>query len=348
MSTTTALRNRAVRLGEYPEGVVDPDIFELTESEVPALADGQVLLQIHYTTVDPAMRIYMDPGSIIGNNEDLASTFVRKGEVIRAWVVGEVVASRSPRFPVGSFARDIMGNAGVQEYAILDDSALVPIDPERAPLSAYITTLGMPGLTAYMGIVDIARPKAGETVVISSAAGGVGSIAGQIAKTLGCRVIGIAGGAEKCRYVVEKMGFDGCIDYKAGKLDEALDAHCPDRIDIYFDNVGGAMLDSCIARIATHGRVVGCGAIAAYNGEIEPLRNYLTLLTRQARWESFTYYHLAADLDRMERATQQLADWLKSGAIRQEEQIFEGIEQFGTALRQMYDGATIGKVILKV
>ena len=342
------LINRAIRLREYPEGMVDPDIFDLTESAVADLADGQVLLRVEYATVDPAMRIYMDPSSFIGKNEDLTSTFIRKGEVIRAWVVGEVVASRSARFPVGSYARDIMGNAGVQQYAVLDEAGIVPVDPARAPLSAYITVLGMPGLTAYMGMVDVARPKPGETVVISSAAGGVGSIAGQIAKALGCRVIGIAGGPEKCRYVVETLGFDACIDYKAGNLDAALDAHCPDLIDIYFDNVGGAMLDSCIARLATHGRVIGCGGIAAYNGEIEPLRNYMNLLTRQARWESFTYYHLAADPERMEQATTQLAGWLSSGAIRQEEQVFEGVESFGTAIRKMYDGATIGKVILKI
>jgi NADPH-dependent curcumin reductase len=348
MSISTQRRNRFVCLAEYPDGMVESDIFDIVETPVRDLGDGEVAIAVRFTTVDPAMRIYMDPNSIIGGNENLEGTFVRKGDIIRAWIVGEVVASRSDRFPVGSFARDIVGNGGIQEYTVLHEDEIVSVDPDQAPLQAHVNVLGMPGLTAYRGIVDVARPKPGETVVVSAAAGGVGSIAGQIAKALGCRVIGIAGGAEKCRHVVENLGFDGCIDYKTGDLGAALDEQCPNRIDVYFDNVGGPMLDTCIPRIASRGRVIGCGAIATYNGEIEPLRNYTTLLAPQARWECFSYYDFAPDHEGIRRATDQLARWIASGTIRQQEHVFKGIESFGTAIRAMYQGETTGKVILEV
>ena len=348
MTVLTQFRNRYVCLAEYPEGMVESDIFDIGEAPVRELEDGEVVIAVRYTTVDPAMRIYMDPGSIIGGNENLESTFIRKGDIIRAWIAGEVVASRSARFPVGSFARDIVGNGGVQDYSVLHEDEIVPVDLAQGPLRSHVNVLGMPGLTAYRGIVDVARPKSGETVVVSAAAGGVGSIAGQIAKALGCRVIGIAGGAAKCRHVVESFGFDSCIDYKAGDLGAALDEHCPNRIDVYFDNVGGPILDACISRIASRGRVIGCGAIATYNGEIEPLRYYTTLLARQGRWECFSYYDFAADREGIKRATDQLAAWIKSSAIRQQEHVFKGIESFGTAIHAMYVGNTIGKVILEI
>ncbi|WP_242128684.1 NADP-dependent oxidoreductase [Sphingobium sp. Sx8-8] len=341
--------NSQVRLNSYPRDVVRADNFMLaTDVPIRPLEAGEVLLQVRYISVDPAMRIYMDPNSFIASNPDLAHTFVRKGDIVRAWVVGEVVESRSAAFPVGSFARDIGGGGGVQAYSIQNEAALAPADSELAPLEAYLGILGMVGLTAYAGLVEVGEPRPGDTLLVSGAAGGVGGIVGQIGKAMGCRVIGIAGGPEKCGHVTGFLGFDACIDHRAGSLDDALAQVCPDGIDIYFDNVGGKMLDACLAHIRTRARIVACGAISAYQGDVAPLRNHMHVLMRQARWEAFSSYEVYADPLRFARAEAQLAAWYGDGTLRAEHRVFDGLENFVPALQAIYAGTTRGKVMLRL
>lgn len=344
----TALRNRQCRLAAYPEGMIDDGNVSFVDAPLPTPGPDEVLLAIRYISVDPALRLYMDPDSFLGRNPKRRSLMMRAGDVMRAWVAGEVVASNSPAFPVGSFARDLMGVGGVQAYAALPAAGLVAVDPGRAPLSAYLGVLGMPGITAYAGVVDVGQARAGETMVVSGAAGAVGGIAGQVGKALGCRVIGIAGGPEKCAWVVDELGFDACIDYRVGDLDGALARHCPEGIHIYFDNVGGAVLDACLNHLAMQARIVGCGFISGYNEEIAPLRNYMELLSHQARWECFSYFNLAREPERCAHMVDVLAGWLASGAIRQEEQVFPGLEGFVPAMRDIYAGRNRGKVLLRV
>jgi hypothetical protein len=348
MLATRKLRNRQIQLVSYPNGMIREDNIAVVDAPLRDLKDGEVLLAVRYISIDPALRIYIDPNSFIGSSDNLDFVLIKVGDVIRAWVVGEVIASNSAAFPVGSFARDIHGGAGVQEYCIVDHSGLTRADPAKAPLQAYLSVLGMTGLTAYGAMAEVGRPKPGETVVVSAAAGAVGGIAGQIAKLLGCRVIGIAGGQEKCAYVQHKLGFHACIDHQKGGLSTALDQHCPDGIDVYFDNVGGTVLDACLAKLAVHARVIGCGAISAYGGETVPLYNYLNLLARQARWQTFSYHEMAENAGRCSQATENLAAWISSGTIRHDEHIFVGLGNFVPALRAIYDGRTVGKTVLSV
>jgi len=346
--TGTALRNRQCRLAAYPQGTIRSEDVAFVDSPVPALGTDEVLLAVHYISVDPALRLYMDPESFLGRNPKRRSLMMQVGDVMRAWVVGEVIASNSPDFPPGSFARDIMGVGGVQAYTILPGSALVAVDSERAPLTAYLGVLGMPGLTAYAGVVDVGQARAGEVMVVSGAAGAVGGIAGQVAKAEGCRVIGIAGGPDKCAYVERELGFDSCIDHKAGDLDGVLGRLCPEGIDIYFDNVGGALLDACLDHLAMQARIVGCGFISGYSEEIAPLRNYMNLLSHQARWECFSYFNLVREPERCARAIEILTQWLTSGAVRHHEQVFAGLESFVPAMREIYSGRNKGKVMLSL
>ena len=249
--------NTQVRLAKRPSGLPTDDVWEVTTEAVPEPAEGEFLLRTEYVSLDPAMRGWMNEGrSYIPP--------VGIGEVMRAGVVGEVVASRNDRFPEGAH---VVATTGVQEFAVSDGKGVQVVDGGRAPLPTYLGTLGMTGLTAYFGLLDVGRPEAGETVVVSGAAGATGSVAGQIAKIKGCRVVGIAGGAEKCRTVVEELGFDACLDYKAGDLKAGLRREAPDRVDVYFDNVGGEVLDAVLPGLAMHGCVVLCGAISQYNAD---------------------------------------------------------------------------------
>lgn len=344
----TSLRNRQCRLAAYPQGMIGDGDVTFVDAPMPTPGADEVLLAIRYISVDPALRLYMDPDSFLGRNPKRRSLMMQVGDVMRAWVVGEVVASNSPDFPPGSFARDLMGVGGVQAYAALPASGLVAVDPARAPLSAYLGVLGMPGLTACAGVVDIGQARAGETMVVSGAAGAVGGLAGQIGKALGCRVVGIAGGPDKCAWVEQGLGFDACIDRKAGDLDGALARHCPEGMDIYFDNVGGPVLDACLDHLAMQARIVGCGFISGYSEEIAPLRNYMNLLSHQARWECFSYFNLAREPERCAHMVDLLAGWLRTGALRQDEQIFSGLESFVPAMQDIYAGRNRGKVLLSV
>jgi NADPH-dependent curcumin reductase CurA len=267
---------------------------------------------------------------------------------MRAGGVGVVEASNSPHVAAGDY---LAGTFGVQQYwtgpVDAKAAAAMKIDPALAPLPTWLNVLGMPGMTAYFGLTDIGQPKAGETVVVSAAAGAVGATVGQVAKQLGCRVVGIAGGPDKCRYVVDELGFDACIDYKAGPVAAGLKEHCPQGVDVYFDNVGGDILDAVLARINLKARIVICGAISQYNNTT-PVRgpaNYLSLLVNRARMEGMVVFDYAA---RYPEGVQRLGAWLQAGAIKSREHVVDGFEHFPDALTMLFEGKNFGKLVLNV
>jgi NADPH-dependent curcumin reductase CurA len=291
-----------------------------------------------YISLDPAMRGWM--------NDSKASYIppVGLGEVMRALAVGRVVASEHAGFAVGDH---VTGLLGAQEYALSDGNGLMKVDPQLAPLPVYLSTLGMPGLTGYFGLLDVGQPKPGDTVVVSGAAGAVGSVVGQVAKIKGARVVGIAGGADKCRYLVEELGFDAAIDYKTENVAAALAVHCPKGIDVFFDNVGGPMLDAALDNLALRARVVLCGAVSQYDDmdHVVGPSLYLRLAERQSRMEGYAYFHFLDDLD---EAAAELANWLREGSLHVTEHILDGIEQYPYALQFMFTGGNTGKLMVKV
>ncbi|HMD51220.1 MAG TPA: NADP-dependent oxidoreductase [Solirubrobacteraceae bacterium] len=329
--------NHQFRLAARPVGLPTPEDWSYTEEPVPEPGDGEVLVKVLYVSLDPAMRGWMNDG-----RSYIAPVGI--GEVMRALAAGEVIASKHPDFSAGDH---VTGLLGVQSYAVAHGGALLKVDTSLAPLPVYLSTLGMPGMTAYFGLIDIGRPQQGETVVVSGAAGAVGGVVGQIAKLQGCRAIGIAGGAEKCRYVVDQLGFDAAIDYKAGGLDAALSEHCPKGIDIYFDNVGGEILDSALALLARYARVIICGAISQYNatGAIQGPSNYLSLLINHA---SMTGFVVSDYGDRYAEGAQQMGAWLAAGKLKSREDVVEGLENFPDTLLQLFSGGNTGKLVLKV
>jgi NADPH-dependent curcumin reductase CurA len=337
----TAQTNQQFRLASRPVGLPTADNWQLTEEALAPLDDGQLRVKVLYLSLDPAMRGWMNEGK----------SYIRPvaiGEVMRAGAVGVVVESRSPRFAVGEHVR---GSFGVQRYWIgpAEDpgNAPVKIDPSLAPLPVWLNVLGMPGMTAYFGLTDIGQPKAGETVVVSAAAGAVGMTVGQVAKHLGCRVVGIAGGADKCRFVVDELGFDACIDYKEGPIGPGLKQHCPDGVDVYFDNVGGDILDTVLTRINMKARIVICGAISQYNTttKVAGPSNYLALLVNRARMEGMVVFDYAK---RYPEGVAQLAQWLREGSFKSREHVVEGFEQFPAALLMLFEGKNFGKLVLKI
>ncbi|MEM9723144.1 MAG: NADP-dependent oxidoreductase, partial [Bacteroidota bacterium] len=266
--------NKRLLLAQRPVGMPTPDTWTLEESPIPEVGEGQVLVKQHYISLDPAMRGWMD---------DRKSYLppIQIGEVMRAGSIGEVVESKHAEFNVGDI---ITGWGGVQQYALTDGKMWYKVDPNLAPMPTYIGTLGMPGMTAYFGILEVGKIKEGETVLVSGGAGAVGSIVGQIAKIKGCKVIGIAGGPEKCAYMKDTLGFDGVIDYKNEHVYKGIQRELPDGIDVYFDNVGGEILDYALANIRLNARIVICGAISQYNNreKIQGPSNYLALLVYRA------------------------------------------------------------------
>jgi NADPH-dependent curcumin reductase CurA len=329
--------NHAFRLASRPVGLPTTESWEYTQAPIGEPGEGQLLVKVLYISLDPAMRGWMtDTPSYIPP--------VGIGEVMRALAAGQVVESRHPDFEVGDH---VTGVLGVQEYALSSGEGLTKVDPELMPLPVYLSALGMPGMTAYFGLLDIGRPEPGETVVVSGAAGAVGQVVGQIAKIKGARAVGIAGGAEKCRWVVDDLGFDAAIDYKSEDVAEALAKHCPDGIDIYFDNVGGEILDAALARLARRARVVICGAISQYNATdgIRGPANYLSLLVHHA---SMTGFVVSDYLDRWAEAGKEMAGWLASGKLKSREDIVEGFETFPDALLKLFRGENTGKLVLAV
>ncbi|MEA2517590.1 MAG: hypothetical protein QOG16_1428, partial [Actinomycetota bacterium] len=316
---------------------VGPEHFDLTDEAVPTPGDEEFVVQVQYISLDPAMRGWMnDARSYIPP--------VQIGEVMRALATGVVTDSNHGSFKEGDH---VVGAFGVQEYALSDGKGVITVDPNLVPLPTYLGALGMTGMTAYFGLLDVGEPKEGDVVVVSGAAGAVGSVAGQIAKIKGCRVIGIAGGAEKCRWIVDDLGFDAAIDYKSEDVRAALKEHCPKGVNVYFDNVGGEILDLVLGRLARHARIVICGAISQYNteGGMKGPSNYMSLLVNRARMEGFVIFDYA---DRYAEAGMQMAGWMAEGKLKHRDDIVEGLEHFPDALRKLFKGENIGKLVLKV
>lgn len=329
--------NRRYTLARRPQGMVQRADFEYAEVPVAEPADGELLVRNLFLSLDPAMRGWMNEGkSYIPP--------VAIGEVMRAGGAGVVVASRHPRFAVGD---TVTGVFGVQDYAISNGKGVTAVDPNLAPLPVYLGTLGMPGMTAYFGVLEVGKLKPDDVVVVSGAAGAVGQVVGQIAKIKGCTVVGIAGGAEKCRYLSEELGFDAAIDYKADDLKAALRQHCPKGVDLYFDNVGGDILDTVLTQLAMHARIVICGAISQYNNTT-PVRgpsNYLSLLVNRASMTGMVVFDYVA---RYGEAVQEMAGWMRSGQLKSREHVVSGLENFPEALQMLFKGENLGKLVLKV
>ncbi len=331
------MTNKQILLAQRPAGLPDASTWNIVDTEVPELQDGQLLIRSIYISLDPAMRGWL---------RDVRSYLppVGIGEVMRAGAVGQVVASKHPDFAEGDY---VNGWTGVQQYAISDGSMLYKVQKGLAPMPTYLSTLGMPGFTAYFGLLRIGKPVAGDTVLISGAAGAVGSVVGQIAKLKGCRVIGIAGGPEKCKYIKDTLGFDEAIDYKNENIVEAIKRTCPERINVYFDNVGGEILDAALGRLALGARVAICGAISQYNNTtaIKGPSNYLSLLVNRATMEGFVVIDYTKEYG---TAAREMGAWMAEGKLKSKEFIVDGIENFPDALLRLFSGDKLGKLVLKV
>jgi hypothetical protein len=329
--------NHQFRLAARPVGLPKRTDWNYTEEPVRDPGPGEVLVKALYISLDPAMRGWMNEGRSYIEP-------VQIGAVMRAGALGRVIASQNPAFAIGDH---VTGVLGVQEYAISDGKGLNKVDPKLAPLPVYLSVLGLTGLTAYFGLLDVGQLKTGDTVVISGAAGAVGLVAGQIAKIKGCRAVGIAGGPEKCRFVVNEMGFDACIDYKNENVAAALRQHCPKGVDVYFDNVGGDILDAVLAQLARKARVVISGAISQYNSTtgIKGPSNYLSLLVNNARMEGFVVFNYAA---RYGEAVKDMAAWMAAGKLKSREDIVEGFATFPESLLKLFRGENLGKLLIKV
>ena len=331
------LTNHKFLLAARPVGMPKRSDWIYAEEPAGEPKDGDLLVQVLYISLDPAMRIwisqvhsYMPPVGI--------------GEVMRALGVGIVTASRNPRFAVGDH---VSGLFGMQEYALTDGRGVTKVDVGIAPLPTYLSVLGMTGMTAYFGLLDTGQPKPGEMVVVSAAAGAVGAVVGQIAKIKNCHVVGIAGGAEKCRYIVQELGFDAAIDYKSENVSRSLRKHCPEGIDVYFDNVGGAILDAALAQLKLRARIVICGAISQYNntGPNTGPSNYMSLLVNRATMKGI----LVLDyVDRYAQAGAEMAAWMAAGKLKSREDIVEGLATFPETLLKLFKSENSGKLMLKV
>ncbi len=330
-------QNRQFKLAARPAGMVKRSDFEFTTALAREPGPGEVLIRVLYVSLDPAMRGWMNEGrSYIPP--------VGIGEVMRAGTAGKVIASNNLKFAVGDF---VAGWGGVQDYVISKGDDITKVDPRLAPLPVYLGTLGMPGMTAYFGLLEVGKPKEGETVVVSGAAGAVGTVVGQVAKIKGCRVVGIAGGPDKCKWIVDELGFDAAIDYKAEDVNKALRQHCPKGVDVYFDNVGGDILDAALARMARHGRIVICGAISQYNNTtaVKGPSNYLSLLVNRA---SMTGMVVMDYTEKFGTAVREMAGWMKAGKLKTHEHIVDGLETFPETLLMLFKGENTGKLLIKV
>jgi NADPH-dependent curcumin reductase CurA len=328
--------NHQVRLAARPSGLPRATDWSLTEEEVPAPGPGQFTVAVSHLSVDPAMRGWMNAGASYVPPVEI-------GAVMRAGAVGQVTASEHPGFAVGD---DVYGVFGVQEHAVSDGRGVIKIDTSLAAPSVYLGALGMTGLTAYFGLLDTGKLKPGDTVVVSGAAGAVGSIAGQIAKLSGAgKVIGIAGGPEKCRALTEEFGFDAAIDYRAGNVRRALREHAPRGVDVYFDNVGGEILDAVLTCLARGARVVICGAISQYNEtQVRGPANYLMLLVTRSSMEGMLVFDYE---DQYPEAMAELAGWLREGKLVAREHVVHGsVSDFPQTLLMLFDGVNTGKLVL--
>jgi NADPH-dependent curcumin reductase CurA len=330
------LVNAQCRLAARPVGLPQASDWSYIEEPAPEAGDGEFRVQVEYLSLDPAMRSWMNAGRSYVPPVEI-------GEVMRAAGIGRVIDSRHPDYEVGE---RLYGVFGVQRYAVSDGSGVTRVDTTLAPAPVHLGVLGLSGLTAYFGLLDIGRPEPGQTVVVSGAAGSVGSIVGQIARIKGCRAIGIAGGPDKCRWLVEELGFDAAIDYKEGDLRSQLKASAPDGVDVFFDNVGGEVLDQVLRRLARGARVVISGAVSQYNATEAPRgpANYMQLLVTRSSMTGFVIFDYAA---RYGEGVTQLAQWLQSGELRSREDIVQGdVDQFPDVLLRLFRGENTGKLVL--
>ncbi len=330
--------NHQVRLASRPHGMLTPDVWQLTEEPLGAPSAGQVLVAVELISLDPAMRGWLN---------DVPSYVppVGIGQVMRAGGVGRVISSSDERFGEGDWVSAV---TGVQEYALLDGDALTPIDTALAAPETYLGALGISGMTAYFGLLDVGHPEPGQTVAVSGAAGSVGSLVGQIARIRGCRAVGIAGGPEKCAWLTGELGFDVAVDYRAEDVRRALRAAAPEGIDVFFDNVGGEILDAALTRMARGGRIVICGAISQYNATaaVAGPSNYLSLLVQRATMAGFVVFDYAA---RYREAAEAIAGWLSDGSlIAREEVVDGGVAAFGETLMRLFHGENTGKLLLRL
>jgi NADPH-dependent curcumin reductase CurA len=334
------LTNHQFRLASRPVGLARRSDWNYVEEPVREPGPGEVLVKTLYLSLDPAMRGWMNEGKSY-----IAPVGI--GDVMRAGGAGRVIASANAAFAVGDH---VTGMLGAQEYALVSADAakgLTKVDPKLVPLPVYVGALGLTGLTAYFGLLEVGKAKAGDTVVVSGAAGATGMVAGQIAKIKGCRAVGIAGGPEKCNYIVKELGFDAAIDYKNENVIEGLRKHCPKGVDVYFDNVGGEILDAVLSQLARGARVVLCGAISQYNSTtgIKGPSNYLSLLVNSARMEGFIVFNYLA---KYAEAAREMAGWMMAGKLKSKEDIVEGFQTFPDTLLKLYSGENFGKLMIKV
>jgi NADPH-dependent curcumin reductase CurA len=328
--------NHQFRLAARPTGLPKRSDWNYTEEPVRDPGPGQFVVKNLYVSLDPAMRGWMNEGRSYIEP-------VKIGDVMRAGAVGRVVDSQNQNFKTGDH---VFGMFGIQEYATSDGSGITKIDPNLAPLPVYLGALGITGLTAYFGLLEVGKPVAGDTVVVSGAAGATGMVVGQIAKIKGCRAVGIAGGADKCNYAVRELGFDACIDYKSEKVMDALRQHCPKGINVYFDNVGGEILDAALALLARQARVVLCGAISQYNSTsgFKGPANYMSLLVNRATMQGFVVFDFAS---RYGEGIRDLATWRAQGKLKTKEDIVEGLQTFPDTLLKLFSGENFGKLMIK-
>ncbi len=330
--------NRRLILKSRPDGIPGPQHFDLDEVDVAEPNPGEVLIRNIYLSVDPAQRGWVNAAANY-------SKPVGIGEVMRAFAVGQVVRSRDDALGEGAF---VTGMLGWQDYCVAEARALRRIDPAVAPISAYLGVLGINGLSAYFGLLDVCRPKPGETVVVSTAAGAVGGCVGQIAKIGGCRTVGIAGGAEKAALCRETFGYDAAVDYKgSGDLATKLRDACPDGIDVYFDNTGGAISDAVMGLINVGARIVVCGTAATARWDPPPTgpRIERSILVNRARMQGFLIFDYA---DRFAQATKRLAAWVRDGRLVYREDVTEGLENAPAVLAGLYEGRNTGKALVRI
>ena len=322
-------------LASRPKGEVSVDNFRLETAPVPELKEGEVLIRNHYLSLDPYMRMRMEDTKSYAAPQAI-------GETMIGGTVGEVVATKNPKFAVGD---KVVGMLGWAEMGVSDGMMLRKVDTTHIPLSAYLGSVGMPGMTAWYGLTQIMQPKAGETIVVSAASGAVGSVVGQLAKLRGCRAVGIAGGAEKCAYVVNELGFDACVDYKAGNLQADLAAATPDGIDAVFENVGGEIFDASLARMNPFGRIALCGMIAGYDGEPLPIKNTRVLLTMRLTMRGFI---VSEHIDLWPEGLKELGMLVATGKLKFRESIAPNLATAPEAFLGLLKGKNFGKQLVKL
>jgi NADPH-dependent curcumin reductase len=332
-----AMKRTQVLLSRRPVGMVQDDDLSVVQTDVPTLEAGQLLIRVRYVSLDPAIRGWMNAGTTYIPGIEL-------GTVVRAFAAGEVVDSQHPDYPTGTL---VTGLLGAQSYAVSDGRSLTKVDPAHGPLSWHLGILGMPGMTAYFGILKRGNIQPGETVFVSGAAGIVGATVGQIARLKGCRVVGTAGSDEKCRFLTDTLGFDAAINYKTEDTDAALKQHCPDGLHVYFDNVGGDILDHALNNLARGARVVICGAISQYNNTdgVKGPKNYMKIVTARGYITGLIVFDF---VDQYPQAAAEMAGWLQAGQLLTKEDIDDGLGSFAASLRKLYTGDNFGKLLIQV